>query len=100
MGKKKNYDRLSFTGALFLLLLALKLTKTIDWSWWWVTAPIWGSTAFVLVGFLMCVVWYTIYPKQKNNDGTEYTPRETKESKFMRRLREKMEENERLKNLN
>jgi len=60
MRKKKNYDRLTFTGALFLLLLALKLTNTIDWSWWWVTAPICGSVAFVIVGFLMCVAWYTI----------------------------------------
>lgn len=25
----------------FLVLLALKLTGQIDWSWWWVAAPIW-----------------------------------------------------------
>ncbi|MCY4132210.1 MAG: hypothetical protein OXF39_06140 [Nitrospira sp.] len=26
---------------LFLLLTVLKLTNVIDWSWWWVTAPLW-----------------------------------------------------------
>jgi len=26
---------------LFLIFLALKLTNYIDWSWWWITAPLW-----------------------------------------------------------
>jgi hypothetical protein len=26
---------------LFVVFLVLKLTKTIDWSWWWVTSPLW-----------------------------------------------------------
>lgn len=30
-----------FAPALFLLFLGLKLTGHIDWSWWWVTAPLW-----------------------------------------------------------
>jgi hypothetical protein len=39
-----------FGSLLFLLFLALKLTNTIDWSWWWVTAPLWGSVVvFVIV---------------------------------------------------
>lgn len=28
---------------LFLLLLGLKLGGVIAWSWWWVTAPLWGA---------------------------------------------------------
>ena len=32
---------LTFCSALFLLLLALKLLGRIDWSWWWVLAPLW-----------------------------------------------------------
>lgn len=32
---------------LFLLFLGLKLTDSIDWSWWWVTAPLWGPLAVV-----------------------------------------------------
>jgi hypothetical protein len=26
---------------LFLIFMTLKLTNNIDWSWWWVTAPLW-----------------------------------------------------------
>jgi hypothetical protein len=34
-------------GATFLVLLALKLVGVIDWSWWWVTAPLWIPAALV-----------------------------------------------------
>ena len=26
---------------LFLVFLVLRLTEVINWSWWWVTAPLW-----------------------------------------------------------
>ena len=29
------------SSTLFIVFLVLKLTKVIDWSWWWVTAPLW-----------------------------------------------------------
>ena len=45
----------SFAGLLFLLFLGLKLTNQIDWSWWWVTAPLWGPIALVL-GFALIVI--------------------------------------------
>lgn len=35
-----------FPLALFLVFLTLKLTGVITWSWWWVTAPLWGPPAF------------------------------------------------------
>lgn len=31
----------------FVVLLALKLTGCIDWSWWVITAPLWGGFAIV-----------------------------------------------------
>ena len=36
---------LGFAGALFLVFLVLKLLGKITWSWWWVTAPLWGGLA-------------------------------------------------------
>ena len=36
---------LGFTEALFLVLLVLKLTAVVDWSWWWITAPLWIGAA-------------------------------------------------------
>ena len=36
-----EYNGVSFLSILFLVFLVLKLTNVIDWSWWWVTAPLW-----------------------------------------------------------
>lgn len=46
-----------FFGLLFITFLVLKLTNVIDWSWWWVSAPLWGGFAigvvfFVIIGML------------------------------------------------
>ena len=46
---------------LFLVFLVLKLCGVIEWSWWWVTAPIWIPLAF-LVSIL--VVLILINPKR------------------------------------
>jgi hypothetical protein len=32
----------------FLVFLVLKLTGHIAWSWWWVTAPLWGGAVAML----------------------------------------------------
>ena len=34
---------ISFTGALTILFIGLKLGHVINWSWWWVLSPIWIS---------------------------------------------------------
>jgi hypothetical protein len=41
-------------GVLFVVFLVLKLVGVIDWSWWWVTSPLWllALVAFA-VGFAM-----------------------------------------------
>lgn len=47
---------LSFLSVLFLIFLVLKLTGNIDWSWWWVTAPLWAAWVpflFILGGGLI-----------------------------------------------
>ncbi len=28
---------------MFLLFVGLRLAEIITWSWWWVTAPLWGT---------------------------------------------------------
>lgn len=38
-----------FLGLMFLILMTLKLTDYIDWSWWWVTAPLWGGFALIFI---------------------------------------------------
>lgn len=39
----------TFSTLLFLVFLILKLTDTIEWSWWWVTAPLWIPAAILLI---------------------------------------------------
>ncbi|MCK2055283.1 hypothetical protein [Methylobacterium sp. 37f] len=34
---------IGFVGLLTILLVGLKLTHNIDWSWWWVSSPFWIS---------------------------------------------------------
>lgn len=43
-------------GATFIVFLVLKLTGVIDWSWWWVTAPLWGPIAVVAAVLAVVVV--------------------------------------------
>ena len=35
---------------LFLIFFVLKLCGVITWSWWWVTAPLWGTLALFIGG--------------------------------------------------
>ena len=47
-----NEDRHVHVGiidVLFLIFLVLKLTGLINWSWWWVTSPLWIGTILVLI---------------------------------------------------
>lgn len=38
----------SFLSLLAIVFITLKLTSVIDWSWWYVTMPLWGVVALVL----------------------------------------------------
>ena len=41
---------IGFFGLLTIVFITLKLTNVINWSWWWVTAPLWGPFV-LLLGF-------------------------------------------------
>ena len=45
----------SLTTILFVVFLVLKLTGNIDWSWWWVTSPLWLPIA-ILIGFVALII--------------------------------------------
>ena len=40
---------ISLGTVLFIVFLILKLTEVIDWSWWWVTAPLWIPIGICIV---------------------------------------------------
>jgi hypothetical protein len=49
-------DGIGFGGLLTLTFIALKLTKVIAWSWWWVLAPTWIPLAIALVILLIAAL--------------------------------------------
>ena len=53
MSDNSNSGGLSLATILFLIFLVLKLTNYIDWSWWWVTSPLWISAILVILIFLI-----------------------------------------------
>ena len=48
MSKVIHRNGLGLCPVLFIVFLILKLTSTITWSWWWVTAPLWGPLFFCI----------------------------------------------------
>ena len=57
MSENNTSDQLSLLFALFIVLLVLKLTGYITWSWWLVTAPLWLVPAlfFVIIAIILCL---------------------------------------------
>lgn len=41
MANESKSGGLGIGMILFIVFLVLKLTNVIDWSWWWVTSPLW-----------------------------------------------------------
>lgn len=54
---------MSLAVVLFVVFLVLKLTHAIDWSWWWVSAPLWLSAA------LTVAVWVGVSLATYAGDG-------------------------------
>ena len=48
-GESPSDGGVGFFGLLAIVFITLKLTNYINWSWWWVTAPLWGPLALVIV---------------------------------------------------
>jgi hypothetical protein len=50
-----------FGMPLQVVLLVLKLTGVIDWSWWWVLAPLWVgplAVSALIAGFFLIVFFH------------------------------------------
>ncbi len=59
MSYNKSSGGIGFLSILAIAFITLKLCKVIDWSWWWVTCPLWGPAAIViafLTGKLVVVI--------------------------------------------
>ncbi|MBO5700358.1 MAG: hypothetical protein J6R57_02940 [Bacteroidales bacterium] len=60
MAAKSTNTALGFSELLLLVFIVLKLTKVIDWSWWWVLSPLWiGIVLYaliILVGIILAII--------------------------------------------
>jgi len=45
---------------LFLIFMVLKLTGNIDWSWWWITAPIWLPIGIIIIVLLVMLIGFLV----------------------------------------
>lgn len=53
---KVSYSGVNFLELLGLLFIGLKLMGVIDWSWWYVTMPLYLPLIIVLVIFLGAII--------------------------------------------
>lgn len=65
MSDKSSSSEVSvgLTSLLTLLFIGLKLTGYINWSWWWVLAPIWITVAIALIAMAVCLIIYLAIDK-------------------------------------
>jgi membrane protein YdbS with pleckstrin-like domain len=68
---------ISLSGLTFIVFLVLKLCGVIDWSWWWVTAPLWGPFAlliaglfiYIMIAVIIALVRYCIRKRKEKRHG-------------------------------
>ena len=63
MANENKSGGLGIGMILFIVFLVLKLTNVIDWSWWWVTSPLWipfmaAVVILGIVGLIAAIIEY------------------------------------------
>jgi len=67
----KSGKDVGLLGLLFITLIVLKLCNVIKWSWWWITALLWGPLAIGLIIVAGIILWCQIsilFHKEKTED--------------------------------
>lgn len=64
MSSSSSSSGIGFFGLLGIVFITLKLTNVISWSWWWVTAPLWGSFIIAIM-FISVVLVLSIWSKSR-----------------------------------
>lgn len=60
MNNKNNLSSPRGVGPLslmFLIFMTLKLMGYITWSWWWVTAPLWGGLVLITLIIVLAIIF-------------------------------------------
>lgn len=57
MSSSSGSGGIGFFGLLTIVLITLKLTNYIAWSWWWVLAPLWFPISVLILILLLALVF-------------------------------------------
>ena len=81
---KETSTGLGVPGVLLIVFVVLKLTDTIDWSWFWVLSPIW----YVLFLHAMCWIYFQVIDIREQRKKTkELIERYAQEDKIRWRIK-------------
>jgi hypothetical protein len=60
--KKSNSEFLAqiIIGILLVSFVSLKLIGYINWSWWWITSPLWGGLLLAIAFMLLDAIIISI----------------------------------------
>jgi hypothetical protein len=61
-----NNTGIGFFGLLTIVFIILKLTNYIDWSWFWVLAPLWMPPVLIIAFFLIFMMVLDAKVKVRN----------------------------------
>lgn len=65
MNKSTSSGGIGFLGILGIVFIVLKLVGIINWSWWWVLAPIWIPFIVWLTIILFALLMYLIFQRKR-----------------------------------
>ncbi len=81
--KNTSVISINFSGVLLVAFIVMKLCGVINWSWWWVLAPIWVPIAIILVILVVIIIVYMM------NEGIKSSRSSRKEYRKVKKLRKK-----------
>lgn len=72
MTNKTTAGGIGLLGLIFICFFVLKVLGYIHWSWWFVTAPLWGPTALMalllMIGFITIAAYDILLNTFRTND--------------------------------
>ena len=78
MNQESKSSGMGLGSVLFVVFLVLKLTDHIDWSWWWVTSPLWISGLIGVLVMLLVFLFQFMYDRKQERKHLAYMEKRKK----------------------